>query len=178
MWITSSIHASIWPYLLHCSDYNESCCHNCSLAPSGTLCRAPISGCDIPEYCNGTSTACPTDIHLDDGTSCANGTMKCASGLCTSRSAQCALRGARLNITEECSFQQDSCQISCADPTDPHNCLALSGMFLDGTDCGLAGRCQKGQCVSTGACKNQPNTLRHVFRTDHWSIYLCQWIQP
>ncbi|GAB5593873.1 hypothetical protein Unana1_08773 [Umbelopsis nana] len=134
-----------------CDDYNESCCHNCSVAASGTLCRAPISTCDIPEYCNGTSTACPPDIHLADGTSCANGTMKCASGLCTSRSAQCALRGARLNITTECSFQQDSCQISCADPTNPNNCLALSGMFLDGTDCGLAGRCQKGQCISTGA---------------------------
>ncbi|KAI9285754.1 Metallo-peptidase family M12-domain-containing protein [Umbelopsis sp. AD052] len=134
-----------------CDDYNQACCKNCSLSASGTLCRAPISTCDLPEYCNGTSTACPTDIHLDDGTSCANGTMKCASGMCTSRSAQCALRGARLNITEECSFQQDSCQISCADPSDPHNCLALSGMFLDGTDCGLAGRCLKGQCKSTGA---------------------------
>lgn len=27
----------------------------------------------------------------------------------------------------------------------------LSGMFLDGTECGLAGFCEKGGCVSTGA---------------------------
>jgi hypothetical protein len=135
------------------SDYNQACCRNCSIAVSGYTCRPAISTCDITEYCNGTSANCPPDVHVSDGNSCGNGTMYCASGLCTSRSAQCAQRGARLNITTECSFQQDSCQISCEDPSDPNNCLALSGMFLDGTNCGLAGRCQKGQCVSTGACK-------------------------
>ncbi|CAM0138165.1 unnamed protein product [Umbelopsis sp. WA50703] len=134
-----------------CDDYNQACCRNCSIAVSGYTCRPAISTCDITEYCNGTSANCPPDVHVSDGNSCGNGTMYCASGLCTSRSAQCAQRGARLNITTECSFQQDSCQISCEDPSDPNNCLALSGMFLDGTNCGLAGRCQKGQCVSTGA---------------------------
>lgn len=77
--------------------------------------------------------------------------MKCASGICTSRDQQCMARGLRQNISEQCSFQQDSCLISCTDPKDSRNCLMLSGMFLDGTECGLAGFCEKGSCISTGA---------------------------
>lgn len=76
--------------------------------------------------------------------------MKCASGICTSRDQQCMARGLRQNISEQCSFQQDSCLISCTDPKDSRNCLMLSGMFLDGTECGLAGFCEKGNCISTG----------------------------
>lgn len=79
--------------------------------------------------------------------------MKCASGICTSRDQQCMARGLRQNISEQCSFQKDSCLISCTDPKDSRNCLMLSGMFLDGTECGLAGFCHKGTCVGTGACK-------------------------
>ncbi|KAI8393566.1 Metallo-peptidase family M12-domain-containing protein [Radiomyces spectabilis] len=133
-----------------CDDYSHQCCLNCDIAPATTVCRPPVSECDTIEYCTGSSVQCPDDHYDDDGTPCANGTMKCASGVCTSRDAQCIARGLRLNVSEQCSFQKDSCQVSCADPSDSRNCLVLSGMFLDGTECGLAGYCHKGSCVSTG----------------------------
>eukprot|EP01107_Rhizomastix_libera_P014820 TRINITY_DN4_c0_g1_i1.p1 TRINITY_DN4_c0_g1~~TRINITY_DN4_c0_g1_i1.p1 ORF type:complete len:3898 (+),score=1114.73 TRINITY_DN4_c0_g1_i1:60-11696(+) len=37
---------------------------------SETLCREAISVCDLPEFCNGTSLACPLDKILPAGTSC------------------------------------------------------------------------------------------------------------
>ncbi|RUS21904.1 Metallo-peptidase family M12-domain-containing protein [Jimgerdemannia flammicorona] len=134
-----------------CSDYNDECCSSCAIRPATTVCRPSQSSCDLVEYCNGTSPSCPPDAHLADGTACENG-QKCASGQCTSRDAQCQLRGSRLNVVQHCSFQQSSCQISCADPTDSTgtHCLMLSGNFLDGTDCGFGGTCQKGVCQSAG----------------------------
>lgn len=123
------------------------------------MCRPAVSECDSAEYCTGKSSQCPADLYDSDGSDCANGTMKCASGICTSRDQQCMARGLRQNISEQCSFQKDSCLISCTDPKDPRNCLMLSGMFLDGTECGLAGYCEKGSCISTGACKSMMKTL-------------------
>jgi hypothetical protein len=135
------------------SDYSNQCCLNCAIAAENTVCRPAVSECDMTEYCTGQSSSCPADLYDKDGSSCANGTMKCASGICTSRDQQCMARGLRQNISQQCSFQQDSCLISCTDPKDSRNCLMLSGMFLDGTECGLAGFCEKGTCVGTGACK-------------------------
>lgn len=139
-----------------CDDYSNQCCLNCAIAPKDTVCRPAVSECDSTEYCTGESSSCPPDLYDENGSSCANGTMKCASGVCTSRDQQCMARGLRQNISQQCSFQQDSCLISCTDPKDPRNCLVLSGMFLDGTECGLAGYCEKGSCISTGAL----NTLK------------------
>ncbi|RCH85886.1 hypothetical protein CU098_005238, partial [Rhizopus stolonifer] len=139
-----------------CDDYSNQCCLNCTIAPKDTICRPAVSECDTTEYCTGESSQCPPDQFDADGTSCANNTMKCASGICTSRDQQCMTRGLRQNISTQCSFQKDSCLISCTDPKDTRNCLMLSGMFLDGTECGLAGYCQKGTCISTGAL----NTLK------------------
>ncbi|KAI9488177.1 Metallo-peptidase family M12-domain-containing protein [Zychaea mexicana] len=139
-----------------CDDYSQQCCLNCTVAPSTAMCRPAVSECDIPEYCTGESTSCPADVYQENRSACANNTMNCASGVCTSRDEQCIARGMRLGVTEECSFQKDSCLISCADPLDPGNCLVLSGVFLDGTGCGLASICEKGACVSTGAL----NTLK------------------
>ncbi|KAI7887863.1 Metallo-peptidase family M12-domain-containing protein, partial [Mucor mucedo] len=130
---------------------DNQCCLNCAIAPPDTICRPAVSECDSAEFCTGSNSSCPIDIHDKDGASCANGTMKCASGICTSRDQQCMARGLRQNISEQCSFQQDSCLISCTDPKDARNCLMLSGMFLDGTECGLAGFCEKGSCKGTGA---------------------------
>lgn len=140
-------------YICFNSDYSSQCCLNCAIAPKDTVCRPAVSECDTEEVCTGLTSQCPPDVYDDDGTPCANGTMSCASGVCTSRDEQCTARGLRLNISKQCSFQEDSCQISCADPSDPNNCLVLSGMFLDGTECGLAGFCRGGKCVGTGLCK-------------------------
>ncbi|KAM6358705.1 disintegrin and metalloproteinase domain-containing protein 20-like [Alca torda] len=64
------------------------CCKRCQVLPAGTLCRASIGNCDLPEYCSGTSPQCPPDVYMQDGTPCKDGAY-CYRGKCSSHSKQC-----------------------------------------------------------------------------------------
>ncbi|NWS53568.1 ADA20 protein, partial [Chunga burmeisteri] len=64
------------------------CCKSCQVLPAGTLCRANTGGCDLPEYCNGTSPWCPPNVYIQDGTPCKDGAY-CYRGKCSSHSKQC-----------------------------------------------------------------------------------------
>ncbi|NXN93913.1 ADA21 protein, partial [Rhinopomastus cyanomelas] len=64
------------------------CCENCMILPAGTLCRASTGVCDLPEYCNGTSPQCPTDVYIQDGAPCKDGAY-CYQGKCSSHREQC-----------------------------------------------------------------------------------------
>ncbi|KAI8575236.1 hypothetical protein K450DRAFT_262730 [Umbelopsis ramanniana AG] len=133
-----------------CDDSNDACCLNCKYKPSTEICRPAASDCDIPEYCTGNAPMCPTDVHLTDGVSCGNSTtLKCASGQCTSRDGQCQLRGGRMNISQACSYNSNTCQLNCLDPTDSSQCVILTGQFLNGTECGYGGYCQGGTCTNS-----------------------------
>ncbi|CAG8500803.1 10653_t:CDS:10 [Ambispora leptoticha] len=132
-----------------CDDRNDLCCQNCTTRAAGTVCRPAVSNCDVAEVCNGTSIDCPPDVHIADGTSCGNNGLACAGGQCTSRDAQCVARGSRAGITSACTIIPDlGCSISCANPSDSHSCLELSGTFVDGTPCGYGGKCYQGSCQS------------------------------
>jgi hypothetical protein len=136
------------------SDANDACCLNCKIKPSTEICRPARSDCDIPEYCTGQSPFCPADIHLKNGIPCGNSTtLKCASGQCTSRDSQCQLRGGRMNITQACGYNGNTCQLNCLDPTDNSQCIILTGMFLNGTDCGYGGYCAGGFCTNSSLSK-------------------------
>jgi hypothetical protein len=64
-------------------------CQACSIAAGGTIngvctpvvagktCRASSGLCDVPEVCNGTSTACPADVKIAAGTQC-----RASAGVC------------------------------------------------------------------------------------------------
>ncbi|ELW61559.1 disintegrin and metalloproteinase domain-containing protein 21 [Tupaia chinensis] len=65
-----------------------TCCTNCSYAASGTLCRAIHSVCDLPEYCLGSTAACPDDLYMQDGTPCTQEGF-CYKGNCTDRTLHC-----------------------------------------------------------------------------------------
>ncbi|KAG2172339.1 hypothetical protein INT43_004881, partial [Umbelopsis isabellina] len=133
-----------------CDDANDACCLNCKLKTSGSICRPARSDCDIPEYCTGDSARCPSDLHLPNGVPCGNSTtLKCASGQCTSRDLQCQLRSGRMNITQACNYNQNTCQLNCLDPTDSSQCIILTGMFLNGTQCGYGGFCGAGSCSNS-----------------------------
>ncbi|XP_023275923.1 disintegrin and metalloproteinase domain-containing protein 9-like, partial [Seriola lalandi dorsalis] len=41
--------------------YGE-CCYKCQYQPGGTLCRSSTDECDLPEYCNGSSSFCQGDV--------------------------------------------------------------------------------------------------------------------
>ncbi|KAI8338854.1 Metallo-peptidase family M12-domain-containing protein [Chlamydoabsidia padenii] len=126
-----------------CDDVNDSCCNQCQYQPSTHQCRPAYTSCDIPEYCTGSSGACPPDLFTADGTDC-GGNLKCASGQCTSRDLQCQHRGFTLNVTKSCT-NSNSCSLSC-NKNSGSGCLVFSGGMIDGTPCGANGYCRDGDC--------------------------------
>ncbi|XP_036309156.2 disintegrin and metalloproteinase domain-containing protein 30 [Pipistrellus kuhlii] len=64
------------------------CCHRCRFRPSGFACREEENECDLPEYCNGTSSRCPDDAYKHDGTPCQRD-ARCFRKGCWSTYQQC-----------------------------------------------------------------------------------------
>uniref|UniRef100_A0A4W4H401 ADAM metallopeptidase domain 19b n=1 Tax=Electrophorus electricus TaxID=8005 RepID=A0A4W4H401_ELEEL len=65
------------------------CCQDCKLKRPGVLCRPSSGSCDLPEYCDGKSESCPANFYLVDGSSCAQGTAYCYTGMCLNLEQQC-----------------------------------------------------------------------------------------
>ncbi|KAI9594865.1 Metallo-peptidase family M12B Reprolysin-like-domain-containing protein [Syncephalis fuscata] len=152
-----------------CSDRNDDCCVNCQIKAAETICRPAISECDIKEVCDGTSPTCPTDRHIDDGTACGNSSssLTCASGVCTSRDEQCRQRSMPTQpLSHYCpdSSGVDACAIVCQDPTQSNRCLILSGQLLDGSECGMGGRCEAGVCQGSSVV----NAVKAFFKKYSW----------
>lgn len=134
-----------------CDPSTQGCCTDqCQFQSSGFVCRASKDPqCDTEETCSGTSADCPVDATKSDGDSCGSNGLTCASGICTSRNQQCQEQGASLNLQEACPANADnSCSVSCRDPTRANSCIILQQNFIDGTSCGYGGRCQGGNCKS------------------------------
>ncbi|KAI7899377.1 Metallo-peptidase family M12B Reprolysin-like-domain-containing protein [Cokeromyces recurvatus] len=140
-----------------CDDFNDLCCNNCQLRPANYTCRPASTECDIAEVCSGTSGDCPPDKYKDDMTSCGNG-LQCASGLCTSRDAQCIARGSTYDITKACGAD-NGCQVTCQDPRSALACIQFPGYFVDGTPCGIGGVCKSGQCNTDNFGNNVKNWI-------------------
>ncbi|RCI00370.1 hypothetical protein CU097_009933 [Rhizopus azygosporus] len=130
-----------------CEDTNEGCCHQCRFQSSEHVCRPAVTLCDKPEYCTGTSGACPPDTYENDGAMCGYNGLACVSGQCTSRDQQCFARGYAMNITSACSERSSECKMLCDFPGDEENCILFSANFLDGTPCGINGKCSDGTCI-------------------------------
>ncbi|KAI9543739.1 Disintegrin and metalloproteinase domain-containing protein 9, partial [Dissostichus eleginoides] len=43
--------------------YGE-CCYKCQYLPGGSECRSSTDVCDLPEYCNGSSSLCQSDVFI------------------------------------------------------------------------------------------------------------------
>jgi Metallo-peptidase family M12/Disintegrin len=135
-----------------CDPEGTACCTNqCQFANATTVCRPAVDDrCDTAETCTGSSSECPTDIRKNNGASCGSG-LQCAAGHCTSRDQQCREQSSSgdFNFTEACSVTADnSCSVSCVDPSRPNTCAVLQQNFIDGTECGYGGFCEGGQCKS------------------------------
>ncbi|XP_029459904.1 disintegrin and metalloproteinase domain-containing protein 9-like isoform X2 [Rhinatrema bivittatum] len=65
------------------------CCLHCQFAPQGTVCRNIMRECDLPEYCNGTSTTCPSDFYIQNGYPCSLEEHYCYNGFCLTHNTQC-----------------------------------------------------------------------------------------
>uniref|UniRef100_A0AC35TZD0 Peptidase M12B domain-containing protein n=1 Tax=Rhabditophanes sp. KR3021 TaxID=114890 RepID=A0AC35TZD0_9BILA len=86
------------------------CCdtNTCKPKKRASLCRSPISDCDLPEYCDGNSQFCPMDFYVQDGSKCplSEGSY-CYSGICGDKDKQCAkLWGAEVHGSHEMCYTQ------------------------------------------------------------------------
>ncbi|XP_040821702.1 disintegrin and metalloproteinase domain-containing protein 25-like [Ochotona curzoniae] len=64
------------------------CCKDCQLRASGEVCREKDNECDLPEWCNGVSQACPDDVYMENGYKCLD-TGFCYKKRCNVRDEQC-----------------------------------------------------------------------------------------
>jgi len=133
-----------------CDPANEDCCTDqCQLASNGTVCRTSSGTCDLQETCTGTSATCPADRKAPDGQDCgADGSgLKCASGQCTSRDAQCQSQVGVLTHKQDLTACPNTCQVRCrTSDMPPGACDGVNSNFLDGTPCQGSGHCENGQC--------------------------------
>lgn len=52
-------------------------------------------------------------------------------------SGQCQTIGGSMGLTQACPNRSDnSCQVSCQDPSVPNQCRILSAVLIDGSPCG------------------------------------------
>ena len=90
-----------------------ACTH--SAGNAGTVCRAKAGFCDVAETCNGTSTTCPADGFVVNGTSCDDGNSctsndVCTNGLCAGAGVQCLTPPACHTATgATCSLPSGTC---------------------------------------------------------------------
>uniref|UniRef100_A0A3B3BT49 ADAM metallopeptidase domain 9a n=1 Tax=Oryzias melastigma TaxID=30732 RepID=A0A3B3BT49_ORYME len=86
--------------------YGE-CCYNCRFLPGGTVCRSSEDECDLPEYCNGSSPICQSDVFIQDGQPCRNQKAYCYNGKCQYHDKQCqALFGVKATAAPEICFKE------------------------------------------------------------------------
>ncbi|XP_048835347.1 disintegrin and metalloproteinase domain-containing protein 9 isoform X3 [Brienomyrus brachyistius] len=86
-----------------CAD--GACCKNCRFLSAGSMCRATNDECDLPEYCNGTSSVCQSDSYKKNGHQCRSGTAYCYNGKCKHYDGQCqAIFGPKAKAAPEVCF--------------------------------------------------------------------------
>ncbi|XP_049906657.1 disintegrin and metalloproteinase domain-containing protein 9 isoform X1 [Epinephelus moara] len=85
--------------------YGE-CCYNCQYLPGGTVCRARTDECDLPEYCNGSSSLCQSDVFIQNGQPCRNQQAYCYNGKCQHYDGQCqTIFGPKAKAAPEICFK-------------------------------------------------------------------------
>ncbi|KAF8168348.1 zinc metalloprotease [Crassisporium funariophilum] len=133
-------------------DSSPCCTAQCSFAPATLVCRPSRDAkCDMAESCTGNSSSCPSDVVANNGQSCGSNNLACASGQCTSIAQQCQNVGASMGLKAACPDRNDqSCQISCQDPTNSGACIRLTSLLIDGSPCGFGGTCLTGKCQAAG----------------------------
>ncbi|KAH8120727.1 Metallo-peptidase family M12-domain-containing protein [Phellopilus nigrolimitatus] len=125
-------------------DPGQNTTSTCCVASTCKFASDPA--CDIAEMCTGNSSSCPSDQFKPNGQSCGSGELTCANGVCTSLNQQCQTVGASMNLTTACSKADNSCQVSCQDPSNKNQCIQLQSQLIDGSSCGFGGTCQSGTC--------------------------------
>ncbi|KAM9822443.1 disintegrin and metalloproteinase domain-containing protein 9-like isoform X1 [Syngnathus typhle] len=83
------------------------CCSSCRFRPGGTVCRASVDECDLPEFCNGSSSLCQNDAFVQNGHPCRNQEAYCYDGRCQHAQDQCrSIFGAKAKMAPEVCFKE------------------------------------------------------------------------
>lgn len=152
-----------------CSDTTHVCSH--ATSASTVVCRAAAGTCDAPENCDGTATACPTDLFLPNTTECraaASGGCDVAEN-CTGTAAACPADAFLPNTTvcraavhAVCDIAENCDGSTAACPADAFaaNTVSCSDLYCWGDEhCDGAGACVAGTtatcdlaCTSAETC--------------------------
>ncbi|KAK5870588.1 hypothetical protein PBY51_003524 [Eleginops maclovinus] len=85
--------------------YGE-CCYKCQYLPGGTVCRSSTDECDLPEYCNGSSSLCQSDVFIQNGQPCRSQQAYCYNGKCQHYDGQCqAIFGSKAKAAPDICFK-------------------------------------------------------------------------
>ncbi len=127
---------------------------------AGVACRPAVGECDVAEACDGVSPACPTDIHIVDGTACSGDndvctTDSCQAGVCAHLAGNagtvCRVSAGECDVIEKCDGTNTQC------PPD--------GFKTDGTACTADANPCTGDICRSGACSHpagNPGTVCRV----------------
>ncbi|XP_053181372.1 disintegrin and metalloproteinase domain-containing protein 9 isoform X1 [Scomber japonicus] len=69
--------------------FGVCCSRNCQFLPGGSVCRSSTDECDLPEYCNGSSSLCQSDVFVQNGQACRQQKAFCYNGKCQHADGQC-----------------------------------------------------------------------------------------
>ncbi|XP_067286026.1 disintegrin and metalloproteinase domain-containing protein 8 [Pseudorasbora parva] len=88
--------------------YGE-CCENCQIKDAGSLCRAVVNECDVPEYCTGLSEQCPENDFKMNGIPCSSGLGYCYNGQCPTHLQHCQrLWGTNAKVASDICFNRNT----------------------------------------------------------------------
>ena len=161
------------------------CTSSCQFASNITVCRAAAGECDLPEFCTGSSPACPADQLKPSGTVCRAAAGECDEAeSCTGSSPTCPADQFKPNNTP-CSDDGKACTTdvcsngSCTHPLKPEgtpchpgdNCSALEQCTGSDADCprpdtdqdGTRDKCDFCPTTPTGNCSNMLTTVAVTF---------------
>lgn len=138
-----------------CDDGNWSsgdCCSSlCLIESRGTLCRAATAACDLPEFCDGTTTACPPDALAAAATLCRGVSQACdAPEVCDGTTAACPTDGAAAAGTL-CRGIRDACDAPELCDGTAFGCPADAAMPAGVLCRGLAGACDVAEACDGSA---------------------------
>ncbi|XP_056275153.1 disintegrin and metalloproteinase domain-containing protein 9 isoform X2 [Pseudoliparis swirei] len=86
--------------------YGE-CCYKCQYLPGGSVCRSSSDECDLPEFCNGSSSLCQSDVFIQNGHPCRSLQAICYHGKCQHYDGQCqAIFGSKAKVAPEICFKE------------------------------------------------------------------------
>ncbi|XP_011613609.1 disintegrin and metalloproteinase domain-containing protein 9 [Takifugu rubripes] len=85
--------------------YGE-CCSGCQYLAGGTVCRSSTDECDLPEFCNGSSSLCQSDVFVQNGQPCRSQQAYCYNGKCRHHDGQCQdIFGSKAKASPEICFK-------------------------------------------------------------------------